>query len=85
MLTTLHIGFTIKVTSLLKAVCFLLEVSLLLSGVDMSLRMSPGLNELADVEFTNSVDSVFTSSVVACTSFCSDKGDSEISSVRSSC
>ena len=70
--------------SLLNAVCFLVEVAFLFSGVEMSLRVSPGLTVLADVEFTNSVDSDFASSAVASTSFYSDKEDSEISSVRSS-
>ena len=56
-----------------------------MSGVDMSLRMSPGLTALAELEFTNSVDSAFDSSSVTATSFYLDKEDSEISSVRSLC
>ena len=69
---------------LLTAFCFLLEASLLLSGVDMILRIHHGLTALSDVEFTNSVDSEFCSSLVASISFFSDKEYSEISSVRSS-
>ena len=71
--------------SLLKYVCFLLELALLLSGADMSLHLSPGLTALADVEFTKSVDSEFESSLVESTSLYSNKEDPEISSVRISC
>lgn len=73
------------IMSLLKSFCFLLEVALLLSGVDMSLRMSPELTALADVEFTNTVDYVSISSLVASTSFYLDKEDSDVSPVRSPC
>ena len=51
----------------------------------MILRMSPGLTELADVEFNNNVDFESGSCLVASTSLCSDKEDSDISSARSSC
>ena len=39
------------------AACFLTATSLFIPGVDMSLRMSPGLMAFADVEFTSNVDS----------------------------
>ena len=45
------------VISLLEAVCFFLEIALLFPGVDMSLRMSPRLVALEEVEFTSNVDS----------------------------
>ena len=76
MFNALPIGLPFKVMSLLKALCFLLETDLLLSGADMSLYMFPGLISLADVEFTNSEDSESGSSVASYTSFFLDKADS---------
>ena len=64
-LTMLPIGFPFIVISLLKAACFLLEAYLLLSGVDMSLWMFPGIAALADVEFTKSADYASISSLIA--------------------
>ena len=57
MLDTLPMCFPFIVTSLIKALCFLLEVALPLPGVDMSLQMSPEFMALEDVEFTNNDDS----------------------------
>ena len=68
-------------TSLLKSVCFCLEVSLPFSDVEMSLRTSPGFVQC--VEFISKVDSESDSSLGASTLFCSDEEDYEISSVRS--
>ena len=45
----------------------------------MSLRMSPGLAALLDVDFTNSIDSESGSFLVASTSFCPDKECSDVS------
>ena len=73
---------TLTVISLLKAFCFLLEIVSLFPGVDMSLRMSPGLMTLVDVEFTINVESDSGMSSGTSALFYLDKDVSEIISAR---